>query len=90
MSGLLKIEFCKFARRSSLILLNRSFAPESKVRSGAKSGWAIVKERSAQLWLLSIYALMVTYGNIEYKIMFPTYRYWEFLIFVFSYCVILV
>jgi len=37
MSEQLKMGFCQFARRSLLILFNRSFAPESKVRSRAMS-----------------------------------------------------
>ena len=43
MSKPLKIYFCQFARRSMLFFLNRSFAPEIKVRSRGKSNWEISK-----------------------------------------------
>ena len=43
MSGPLKIWFCQFTYRSSLFFFNRSFAPEIKVRSRAKSDWEFSK-----------------------------------------------
>jgi len=43
MSGPLKIWFCQFARCASLFFLRSAIAPKIKVRSRAKSDWAISK-----------------------------------------------
>ena len=43
MSGPLKIWFCQFAHCASLFLLRSAIAPKIKVRSRAKSDWAISK-----------------------------------------------